>query len=181
MPVVLGGKSRADYEKIAPPKSFIHVNDFSTVKDLGIFLKEVSKSKEKYLKFLYWLTPQGKQEWRNKLKKLSEEQPFAGLRNHLNYGHKSGFNTICNKVNERNTTQHHIVEHLSIWWFGKGYSPNSDNFSVCNADSGPSGRPLGWLIRIIYSVVFVLFIFSMWIFCSWFEKSYIRKYKSIPL
>jgi len=46
VPVVLGGKSREDYEKIAPPNSFIHVNDFSSVKDLGVFLKKVSKSKQ---------------------------------------------------------------------------------------------------------------------------------------
>jgi len=75
VPVVLGGKNREDYEKIAPPNSFIHVNYFLSVKDLGVFLKNVSKSKEKYLKFLYWLTPQGKQEWKSNLYKLSEEQP----------------------------------------------------------------------------------------------------------
>ena len=181
VPVVLGGKSREDYEKIAPPNSFIHVNDFSTVKDLGLFLEKLSKSKEEYLKFLYWLTPQGKQEWKSKLYKLSEDQPLTGLQNHLKYGHKGSFNTICKKLKETKTIERKIVEHLSIWWFGKGYSLDSDTFSVCNADSGPSGRPLGWLITLIYTVVFVVFAFLLWFVGSRFAKSYKNKHNVLPL
>ena len=42
VPVVMGG---ADYKSIAPPKSYIDVNDFANVKQLAQFLIKLSKNK----------------------------------------------------------------------------------------------------------------------------------------
>ena len=54
LPVVMGGLSKQDYEKIAPPHSFIHVDDFSSPKDLMLFLEKLSKDKEGYSSYFWW-------------------------------------------------------------------------------------------------------------------------------
>ena len=54
LPVVMGGLSKQDYEKIAPPDSFIHVDDFSSSKDLMLFLEKLSKDKERYNSYFWW-------------------------------------------------------------------------------------------------------------------------------
>ena len=54
LPVVMGGLSKQDYEKIAPPHSFIHVDDFSSPKDLMLFLEKLSKDKERYSSYFWW-------------------------------------------------------------------------------------------------------------------------------
>ena len=54
LPVVMGGLSKQDYEKIAPPDSFIHVDDFSSPKDLMLFLEKLSKDKESYNSYFWW-------------------------------------------------------------------------------------------------------------------------------
>ena len=38
IPVVFGGSSRRDYDLVAPPHSFIHVEDFDNVQSLADYL-----------------------------------------------------------------------------------------------------------------------------------------------
>ena len=54
LPVVMGGLSRQDYEKIAPPHSFIHVDDFSSPKHLMQFLEKLSKDPKEYNSYFWW-------------------------------------------------------------------------------------------------------------------------------
>ena len=52
--IALGGLSKQDYEKIAPPHSFIHVDDFSSALDLMKFLHQLSKNPEEYNSYFWW-------------------------------------------------------------------------------------------------------------------------------
>ncbi len=54
VPVVLGGKNRTDYEKVLPPKSFIHVEDFSSVEDLVNFITFIGDNETLLLRFQEW-------------------------------------------------------------------------------------------------------------------------------
>ena len=54
LPVALGGLSKQDYEKIAPPHSFIHVDDFSSPMDLMKFLDKLSKNPKEYNSYFWW-------------------------------------------------------------------------------------------------------------------------------
>ena len=54
LPVVMGGLSKQDYEKIAPPHSFIHVDDFSSPKHLMQFLEKLSKDPKEYNTYFWW-------------------------------------------------------------------------------------------------------------------------------
>lgn len=53
IPVVLG-PSRATYETLAPPGSFIHVADFKSPADLAAHLKQVAADRRAYEKYFQW-------------------------------------------------------------------------------------------------------------------------------
>lgn len=61
VPVVLGPPP-SDYKAVAPPNSFIHVDDFWSVKDLAEFLQELAKDEKRYGQYFTW-----KQEWEVKV------------------------------------------------------------------------------------------------------------------
>eukprot|EP00933_Yihiella_yeosuensis_P015632 TRINITY_DN1357_c0_g1_i1.p1 TRINITY_DN1357_c0_g1~~TRINITY_DN1357_c0_g1_i1.p1 ORF type:complete len:420 (+),score=50.30 TRINITY_DN1357_c0_g1_i1:82-1341(+) len=54
VPIALGGLSKADYEVLAPPGSFVHTDDFGSVKQLADYLLKVDKDDELYNKFFEW-------------------------------------------------------------------------------------------------------------------------------
>ncbi|KAJ8020096.1 Alpha-(1,3)-fucosyltransferase 4 [Holothuria leucospilota] len=53
VPVVVGA-SYEQYLKVAPPNSFIHVDQFESIEDLAMFLVFVGNDEEKYLEFHKW-------------------------------------------------------------------------------------------------------------------------------
>ncbi|XP_063050342.1 alpha-(1,3)-fucosyltransferase 7-like [Engraulis encrasicolus] len=53
VPVVLG-PSRKNYEAMIPKDSFIHVDDFRSVKELGAFLKKLAEDRERYASYFKW-------------------------------------------------------------------------------------------------------------------------------
>ncbi|XP_063065005.1 alpha-(1,3)-fucosyltransferase 7-like [Engraulis encrasicolus] len=53
VPVVLG-PSRRNYEAMIPKDSFIHVDDFRSVEELGQFLKQVAEDRERYASYFKW-------------------------------------------------------------------------------------------------------------------------------
>lgn len=53
VPVVLG-PPRRDYEAVAPSKSFIHVDDFKSIKALAEYLRALTKDPEKYNEYFRW-------------------------------------------------------------------------------------------------------------------------------
>ena len=54
IPIVLGGKTSKDYSNIAPPHSYINVNDFSTIKDLATKLEYLNKNETAYNEYFWW-------------------------------------------------------------------------------------------------------------------------------
>ncbi|XP_063745068.1 alpha-(1,3)-fucosyltransferase 7 [Eleginops maclovinus] len=63
VPVVLG-PPLGDYKSVAPPNSFIHVDEFSSVKDLGKYLQQLAEDKKRYSEYFAW-----KRQWNVKLYK----------------------------------------------------------------------------------------------------------------
>ena len=54
IPVAMGGLSRQDYEQVAPPHSFVHVDDFSSAQELMWYLDKLSKDSEQYHSYFWW-------------------------------------------------------------------------------------------------------------------------------
>ena len=48
------GAPRSDYEKVAPPNSFIHVQDYDTLKDLADHVKRVANNDTLYNAYFEW-------------------------------------------------------------------------------------------------------------------------------
>ena len=53
VPIVFGAKKR-QYERIAVPNSFLHVDDYATVEDLARDLHRLNRDDNQYLKYLRW-------------------------------------------------------------------------------------------------------------------------------
>ncbi|XP_067944176.1 alpha-(1,3)-fucosyltransferase C-like [Watersipora subatra] len=54
LPVAMGGLSIEDYTSIAPPNSFVHVSNFSSVKALGAHLKRLMQDDAAYNRYHEW-------------------------------------------------------------------------------------------------------------------------------
>ena len=54
IPIAMGGLSRQDYEQVAPPHSFLHVDDFSSAQELMSYLEKLSEDPEEYHSFFWW-------------------------------------------------------------------------------------------------------------------------------
>ncbi|XP_076613397.1 alpha-(1,3)-fucosyltransferase 7 [Chaetodon auriga] len=61
VPVVMGPPI-SDYKAVAPPNSFIHVDEFASVKDLGKYLQRLAEDKKRYSEYFAW-----KKQWKVKL------------------------------------------------------------------------------------------------------------------
>lgn len=53
IPVVYG-PPRADYEGVAPPRSFIHLDDFKTISQLADYLKLLDRNDTLYNEYFEW-------------------------------------------------------------------------------------------------------------------------------
>ncbi|XP_030838481.1 glycoprotein 3-alpha-L-fucosyltransferase A-like [Strongylocentrotus purpuratus] len=53
VPVVYGA-SKEDYERVLPPDSFIHVEDFDSIKELALYLRKLSKDEGLYNTYFEW-------------------------------------------------------------------------------------------------------------------------------
>ncbi|CAH2325306.1 galactoside 3(4)-L-fucosyltransferase-like [Pelobates cultripes] len=53
VPIVLG-PPRKNYERFAPPESFIHVDDFNTTKELASYILDLDKNYQKYQQYFVW-------------------------------------------------------------------------------------------------------------------------------
>merc|ERR1712007_73619 len=54
VPVAVGGFSRAEYEAIAPPRSFIHIDDFGSVTELVQYLLYLDGNSSAYAEYHAW-------------------------------------------------------------------------------------------------------------------------------
>ena len=54
VPLAMGGVGRADYEKLAPGNSFLHVDDFKSIRDMADVLKRYSLDDAAYNAFFQW-------------------------------------------------------------------------------------------------------------------------------
>ena len=147
------GPPRSDYELVAPPNSFIHVDDFDSTKSLADYLIKLDRDDKLYKKYLRWMV-------------IDNEKNYSSSKTTIKYPTKIDFNfypfkkgicNLCKKLKQEEVSfkkiSKNVVEKLDEWWFGKGYSPSSPIFSICNY-KGPSGIPLRWHI----SITFYLFL-----------------------
>ena len=82
IPLTLGGLSKDDYNKVIPPHSFIHVDDFSNVRKLADYLVYLANNLTAFSEYFWW-----KEEYRVQM--LNEfKEPVENL--------PEKFNPLCN-------------------------------------------------------------------------------------
>ncbi|ODM96982.1 Alpha-(1,3)-fucosyltransferase C [Orchesella cincta] len=111
VPIVYGG---ADYNNIAPPNSFINVENFESPKELANFLKKLDKNQGKYRKYRKYF------QWRKT----------------FNVVHGDAWCTLCQKVRKHNLKRKlgkkHVpqsYDQLNEWWFN--YEYHAEHKSAC--------------------------------------------------
>ena len=92
VPIVMGG---ANYSAIAPPGSYIDVNDYSSAQELADELKRLSKEREDYLNFFRWKAET----------KVLQGWGQAGC-------------SLCKSLHESKPTK--TYQDLGAWWIGGG-------------------------------------------------------------
>ncbi|XP_041826853.1 alpha-(1,3)-fucosyltransferase 7 isoform X1 [Melanotaenia boesemani] len=91
VPIVLGPPI-SDYKAVAPNHSFIHVDEFTSIKEMGEFLQQLANDQKRYSEYFTW-----KQEWKVKLRAHWTE----------------GFCKICTQ--NRSLPQHKVYSDLETW------------------------------------------------------------------
>ena len=163
VPVVMG-PSREDYELVAPPNSFIHVDDFSSIEDLANYLIKLNNNDELYKEYITWMSiPENRDIFHGtNEKKLKDSAKPNGLC------------ALCEKLKLlllEKETKSEVVTKLDEWWFGKGYSQYNEKFTICSKKSGPSGDPKRWKITAGYSFCFLM-LWLLW------KTSYCKSFKN---
>ena len=119
LPVVLGG---SDYSKIAPPKSHINTKDFSSPKDLAIYLKYLVKNQTAYHEYFSWKSY-------FKVYKTQEEYLSRAMCQ------------LCEKLNSEDDKipNQKIYENINDWWRTKATCRTKGSFSWSKPDDMFSG------------------------------------------
>eukprot|EP00058_Branchiostoma_floridae_P000548 XP_002586036.1 hypothetical protein BRAFLDRAFT_273851 [Branchiostoma floridae] len=99
VPIVLGAP-RDDYERFAPPKSFIHVDDFNSPKELANYLKYLDQNDDEYNQYFAWKT-----------------QPPNNLPETLD----GRYCEVCKKLFKTSPTERKVYNDLDKWWRGENY------------------------------------------------------------
>jgi glycoprotein 3-alpha-L-fucosyltransferase len=101
VPIVMGARPQ-DYERAAPYKSYIHVDDFEGPKELAEFLKQVESNDEVYNEYFRW----------------------KGTGEMIN---TKFFCRLCSLLHEpRSIKPGHHYEDFNEWWRGKGTCINGN-------------------------------------------------------
>ncbi|XP_066267526.1 alpha-(1,3)-fucosyltransferase 7-like [Branchiostoma lanceolatum] len=98
IPVVLGAP-KSDYERLVPPNSFIHVDDFETAEALANYLKYLDQNDDDYSRYFAWKT--------NPPKNLPD--------------YESRFCELCKKLVQASPTERKVYTDIDRWWRGESY------------------------------------------------------------
>lgn len=101
IPVTLGG---ANYSQVAPPHSYINALEFSSPRQLAIYLKYLAKNKAEYLKYF---------EWKKKYKILEYHD-----------NEKDALCQLCAIINGKVTYERHMD--FKSWWLAEGICSNKE-------------------------------------------------------
>lgn len=107
VPVVMGARPE-DYARQAPPKSYIHVDEFESPKALAEYLHKVDKDDDLYNSYFRW----------------------KGTGDYID---TKFWCRLCAMIHDAKRTNHHqVYENLREWWAGDGVCvnpPSSDRWA----------------------------------------------------
>ncbi|XP_071820104.1 alpha-(1,3)-fucosyltransferase 7-like [Apostichopus japonicus] len=105
VPIVYG-TTRKDYEKVAPPYSFIHISDYKNMSDLADYIKYLDKNDTAYNEYFEW-KKKGSVESYNQCQAHTAQDFFCGIVKKLE--------EIDEQVFKTGHTQPEIMD-INNWW-----------------------------------------------------------------
>ena len=105
---VVSGPPRENYEKLMPKDTFIHVDDFKNVEELGKYLNYVAKNDTAYREYFNFRVraKEGGSEAMDENVMYGDESTFA----------EQGFCKLCEKLWE--VKRPSVIDDLDDWWYG---------------------------------------------------------------
>ncbi|KAJ8050661.1 Glycoprotein 3-alpha-L-fucosyltransferase A [Holothuria leucospilota] len=105
VPIVIGG-TKQEYERLAPPHSFIHADDFGSMKELADYIRKVSEDEHLYNEYF---------DWRNKgyVKQQSFEFRFPVFR--------QGVCKVVDRMEKIKREDNDMFDPYGPDWFGSCY------------------------------------------------------------
>ncbi|XP_076817782.1 alpha-(1,3)-fucosyltransferase 7-like [Clavelina lepadiformis] len=167
VPVVMG-TDRKDYELIAPPNSFIHIDDFDSPQSLANYLKKLDEDDDLYGEYLRWASAtESGGNWATNLSNVEalKKMGARGLVENKLHNSTSGFCAICKKLRQDLPENVEIVENLDRWWYGVDYDVTVETFSVCSSE-GPGGRNYRRWVTLGYTLILWVAAGIIWLICS---------------
>ena len=98
IPIVMGAP-RSDYELVAPPQSFIHVNDFDSPGSLANYLRELDTNGDMYQAYFRW-----------------KSKGYVKRAKPMKHDHKFWCQLCSNLHNNKWITTRQVYGHLDKWW-----------------------------------------------------------------
>ncbi|KAJ8019534.1 Glycoprotein 3-alpha-L-fucosyltransferase A [Holothuria leucospilota] len=105
VPIVYG-TTRKDYEKVAPPNSFVHLSDFRNMKSLVDYIKYLDKNDTAYNEYFEW-RKRGSTKWYNEAQFASPESLLCPIVHKLR--------NIDDKNTKRTKMEPQVVN-IQNWW-----------------------------------------------------------------
>ncbi|CAH1249788.1 FUT7 [Branchiostoma lanceolatum] len=99
VPIVLGAP-KDDYERFAPPNSFIHVDDFNSPRELANYLEYLDQNDHEYNQYFAWKTEPPK---------------------NLPVSWEGRYCEVCKKLLKTSPTERKVYTDLDRWWRGENY------------------------------------------------------------
>ena len=111
---IVAGAPKIDYLKMVPEDSFIHVDDFSSVKKLADFINKIESSENDYQSYFSW-----------RMRKNSDlflSDTSSVMKNY-------GWCKLCRDLKNKKQVNENL--NLQKWWYGYDSFKNK-NSSVCH-------------------------------------------------
>ena len=110
---IVWGPSKKDYQRIAPPKSFIFYEDFQNIEEFIDYINYLDKNDTAYLEYFSW-----RKQFPCKYSMLSNKRAksFATFVNPFT----NAYCNLCKTLREKlNSSHHKTIPSLNKYWFGE--------------------------------------------------------------
>ena len=116
---IVRGATKEDFKQIAPPHSYINVDDYDNYKELVEYINYLDKHDNAYMEYFRWRKVLEESEDSEEVfKNISQLLPYKALLKTT----PIGFCDVCKKLNENKFETPKSIPSLETWWYGTEYA-----------------------------------------------------------
>ena len=133
---IVAGAPRRDYEMVAPKKSFIHIDDFSSLEGLAGYVNYLLLNETAYNEYFDW--------WKPTIDSKGEKDDDFRMRTVEDYKN-SGFCKLCTVLKKSKAGQGRhwpVIENFQRYWYGSDTGTNYD--TTCRRVRGEGVTKIRW-------------------------------------